>query len=163
MPTCPKCQTENPQAAKFCRNCGYQFPVQPPQSESPPKEPFLRESPQETGSEVTSLGLSQNTAGVLCYLLGPVTGIIFLLLENKNKFVRFHALQSTILFGGLLVLKYTLNFLPFTFWQFKSPISTILNMAGVIFWVVLMVKTYQGKRYQLPIVGETARKQSEGI
>ena len=41
--------------------------------------------------------------GALAYLLGPITGILFLLMEKGNKFVRFHAMQSTILFGGLFV------------------------------------------------------------
>ena len=51
----------------------------------------------------TSTGLKENTAGVLCYVLGWVTGIVFLIIEPKNKFVRFHALQSIITFAAVNV------------------------------------------------------------
>lgn len=106
-----------------------------------------------------SFGLPQNTAGLLCYLAGPVTGIVFLLLEKKNKFIRFHAMQSTIVFGGLLVLKWTLGFLLFASWQFHSLIYNLINIVIVVLWVVLMVKAYQGEKYKLPVVGELAEKQ----
>ena len=51
--------------------------------------------------EKTSLGIDQNLAGLLCYVVGWVTGIVFLILEGKNKFVRFHAVQSIVVFGAL--------------------------------------------------------------
>ncbi len=53
----------------------------------------------------TSLGLEENIEGVLCYLLGFITGIAFYLLEKENKFVRFHAMQSIIVFGALFILQ----------------------------------------------------------
>ena len=52
----------------------------------------------------TSSGMQANVAGLLCYLLGVITGIIFILIEKENKFVRFHAMQSIIVFGGLFVI-----------------------------------------------------------
>lgn len=102
---CPKCNHQNPAKAKFCAKCGQCLVVLQSQPQT---------SVKEVMSEVTSLGFPQNVAGALCYLLGPVTGIIFLLLEKKNRFIRFHALQSTIVFGSLLVLRHTLGFLLFT-------------------------------------------------
>ena len=47
----------------------------------------------------TSTGLEDNIAGLLCYVAGWVSGLIFLLIETENKFVRFHAVQSIIVFG----------------------------------------------------------------
>lgn len=148
---CPKCNHQNPEKAKFCAKCGE--PLVASQAQSPIVS-------KETSAEATNLGIPQNVGGALCYFLGPVTGIIFLLLEKKDKFIRFHAWQSTIVFGGLLALRYALNFFLFTAWQSRSFIYTLINMAGVILWIVLMVKAYQGEKYKLPVVGEIAEKQA---
>ncbi|MDP3998876.1 MAG: hypothetical protein Q8P89_04660 [bacterium] len=83
----------------------------------------------------------QNLQGALAYLLGFLTGIYFLL-TAKNDFVRFHAKQSTVIFGGLFVL----NFIPVINF-FTLPI-------GFILWIFLMYKAYSGERYKLPYVGE---------
>ena len=64
----------------------------------------------------TSTGMQPNVAGLLCYLVGFVTGIVFLIIEKENKFVRFHAMQSIIVFGGLFVLQIILSFIPFIGW-----------------------------------------------
>ena len=66
-------------------------------------------------------GLPENVAGALAYVLGPVTGVLFLVLEKKSKFVRFHAMQSLITFGGLFVIGSTI-----TFWTIQ-PIE-IMNI-----------------------------------
>jgi len=59
------------------------------------------EATKETGS---STGLKPNVAGLLCYLGVWVTGIIFLIIERKNKLVRFHAMQSLVTFGILHII-----------------------------------------------------------
>ena len=51
--------------------------------------------------EKTSTGLDENVAGLLCYVLGWVSGLVFILIEQENNFVRFHAMQSIIVFGAL--------------------------------------------------------------
>ena len=63
--------------------------------------------------EKTSTGLDENVAGLLCYVLGWISGIVFLLIEPENKFVRFHAIQSIIVFGILNVAGIILNLIPF--------------------------------------------------
>ena len=60
----------------------------------------------------TSTGMNQNVAGLLCYLAGWITGLIFFLIEKENRFVRFHAMQSIITFGSLTVLFMVLGFIP---------------------------------------------------
>lgn len=100
-------------------------------------------------------GLPQNVAGALCYLVGPVTGIIFLVLEKENAFIRFHAMQSVIVFGGLFVVNVVLGFVPILGWL----TGTILGLIGLVLWVVLMFKAYQGEKYKLPYIGEIAEKQ----
>ena len=51
----------------------------------------------------TSTGLAENVAGLLCYVLGWISGLIFILIEPENKFVRFHAIQSIFVFSILTV------------------------------------------------------------
>ena len=100
--------------------------------------------------EKTSTGLDENVAGLLCYVLGWIGGIVFLLIEPENKFVRFHAIQSIIVFGILNIAGIILNLIPFIGW--------IVPAVGFILWVVLMVKAYQGTRYKIPWAGNLAEK-----
>lgn len=103
----------------------------------------------------TSMGLEPNLAGLLCYVLGWVTGLIFFILEKENKFVRFHAMQSIVVFGTLTVVSIILSFIPFAGWV----ISWIISLLGLILWIILMIKAYQGQRYKLPWAGNIAEKQ----
>jgi uncharacterized membrane protein len=105
----------------------------------------------------TSTGLEQNVAGLLCYVLGWITGIIFLLLEKENKFVRFHAIQSILVFGAYTVIAIILGFIPVVGWI----LSYILGALAFILWIVLMVKAYQGQMYKLPVAGDIAAKSSK--
>lgn len=95
-------------------------------------------------------GLSKNVAGALSYFLGWITGLVFLLVEKEDKFVRFHAMQSVVTFGILTVA----SFAPLVGW-ILSPLITIV---GLVLWVVLMVKAYQGEEFELPVVGKLARQ-----
>jgi len=94
----------------------------------------------------TSTGLQENVAGLLCYVLGWITGIIFLIIEPNNKFVRFHAFQSILVFGILTVL----SWIPFFNW--------FVGIVAFILWIVLMVMAAQGKKYKLPWAGNLAEK-----
>ncbi len=103
----------------------------------------------------TSTGLQPNVAGLLCYVLGWITGIIFLILEKDNQFVRFHAIQSIIVFGAITVLDIILRFIPFIGWV----LALIIGILAFVLWIVLMVKAYQGQRYKLPVAGNVAEQQ----
>ena len=102
----------------------------------------------------TSTGMNQNVAGMLCYLAGWITGLIFFLIEKDNKFVRFHAMQSIITFGAFTVLFMILGFIPFIGWM----LFPILGIAQVVLWILLMVKAYQGEHFKLPVIGDMAEK-----
>jgi len=104
----------------------------------------------------TSTGLQPNAAGLLSYLAGFITGVIFYVIEKDNKFVRFHAMQSIVVFGFLFILGLALSIMPFIGW-FLAP---ILWIAELILWIVLMVKAYQGEYFKLPIAGDIAEKNS---
>jgi len=108
--------------------------------------------------EKSSSSLPQNVAGALTYFLGFITGILFLLIEKENRFVRFHAMQSTILFGGAFVLSWILGYIPVinVLWFI---ISIPLGIGLLIVWLYLMYQAYQGVEYKLPVVGEFAAKQ----
>ncbi|USG65355.1 DUF4870 domain-containing protein [Brevibacillus ruminantium] len=114
------------------------------------KNKDMREKPV-----TTSTGLMSNIAGLLCYLVGFVTGIVFLVIEKENRFVRFHAMQSTFVFGALFILNLILGFLPIIGWF----ISLLIGPITLILWVVLMYKAYQGEYFKLPFVGDLAEQQ----
>ncbi len=105
----------------------------------------------------TSMGLEQNIAGLLSYVLGWITGLVFFLLEKENKFVRFHAMQSIIVFGGLTIISLIISVIPLLGWL----ISTLLSLLALVLWILLMVKAYQNVWFKLPLVGDLAEKYSK--
>ena len=101
----------------------------------------------------TASGLDENVAGALCYALGWVTGVVFLLTEPSNRFVRFHAWQSTIVFGAACVARCWRFPIPLIGWVFASSSSI-----GPFLWLILMFKAYQGERFKLPVAGDMAEQ-----
>jgi uncharacterized membrane protein len=99
-------------------------------------------------------GLQPNVAGLLCYLLVWVTGLEFLLVEKKDRFVRFHALQSIVVFGAITLAFLLLFWIPIIGWIFGWG---ILGLALVL-WVLLMVKAYRGEKPKMPVAGKFAEK-----
>ena len=104
----------------------------------------------------TSTGIQPNVAALLSYVLGVLTGIIFFIIEKENKFVRFHAMQSIIVFGGLFVLQLVLAFIP----VIGAILVPVISIGSLILWVVLMIKAYQGEKFKLPMIGGIAEKQA---
>ena len=98
-------------------------------------------------------GLRPNVAGTLAYALGWVSGLLFLLFGGKNRSVRFHALQSIFLFGGLSVLGLLVGFIP----TIGAALGSALSLLALICWIFLMVKTYQNEQIELPVVGKLAK------
>ncbi len=116
--------------------------------------------------------MTDNVAGLLCYLLGFISGILFLVLEpyNKNKFVRFHAFQSIFvsvawfgvwivlaIFGSMVRLVLVLGY-----WVYAilGLVHMLVGLAFFILWILLMIKAYQGQKFMLPILGPLADKQA---
>jgi len=104
-------------------------------------------------TEKTSTGLDANLAAALSYLVGFVTGIIFLLVEKENKFVRFHAMQSTLLFVGIVAIDILLQIIPFLG---ALVFIFVVIPASAVLWLLLMYKAYQGEEFKLPLVGQMA-------
>lgn len=117
----------------------------------------------------SSTSLSPNVAGALSYLLMPISGIVFVLVEKQSRFVRFHAMQATLTGVVLLVLNVLLNvtqgilsFIPFIGWLFALGLGIAAGLASLALWLTLMYMAFQGREWELPIIGEHARKFSEG-
>lgn len=97
-----------------------------------------------------TFGLDKNIACALTYVLGWVTGLVFFLAEKKDRDIRFHAAQSIITFGVLTIL----SMVPIVGWM----LSPFVFLVGLVVWVVLLVKAYQGARFKLPVIGNLAEK-----
>ncbi len=113
----------------------------------------------------TSLGLEENIAGALCYVFVWITGIVFYVVEKDNKFVRFHAVQSILVFLPLSIISFLFGgaFGLVVYgpgWIFLAWISWIFWAITIILWLILMLKAFQGEKFKLPIVGDIAEKNS---
>ena len=104
-------------------------------------------------TEKTSTGFDANVAAALTYLVGFVTGIIFLLVEKENKFVRFHAMQSTLLFLGIVAIDILLQLVPLLG---ALVVLFVVIPLSAILWLLLMFKAYLGEEFKLPLVGQMA-------
>lgn len=154
---CPKCGTENPEGAKFCSKCGAELGAAP--------------APSETSEASTNL--QPNIAGLLCYVALWVTGIVFVVIEKKSTFVKFHAWQSIMTFGILTVVQIVISTistlgaiaLPFSFglWTFVNVVGILVWLLTVGLWIALMVLAYSGKMWKVPLVGDWAEKQASRV
>jgi uncharacterized membrane protein len=113
----------------------------------------------ELGS--TSTGIKPNVAALMSYFLGWISGLIFFLIEKDNKFVRFHAMQSMVVFGGLTVLNIVLSMILSILRIYYGLyfLFQLIWLAAVVLWIVLMVKAYQGEKFKLPVAGDIAEQQ----
>ncbi|HIH77973.1 MAG TPA: DUF4870 domain-containing protein [Halobacteria archaeon] len=102
----------------------------------------------------SSTGLNENVAGLLCYVLGWITGLVFLLVEKDSAFVKFHAMQSLMTFLALGILSAVLSFIPYI----GYIIGGIIGLITIVLWIVLMIKAYQGERWKVPIIGDFAER-----
>ncbi len=114
---------------------------------------YADEVPDAGPYYTTSLGIRARTAGVLCYLCGWVSGLIFFLLERENRFVRFHAMQSILFFGILSLAGWVFGHLPFL-----GFLGAVIGLVMFIGWIVMMVKAHRGEYYKLPLFGDLAER-----
>jgi uncharacterized membrane protein len=150
MPFCGKCGASIVEGAAFCGSCG--APMAAP--------------PTVARAGAAAQPIASNVAGLLCYVLAYITGILFLVWEpyKNDKFVRFHAFQS--IFFGIVVTVFwivwnTLFLALFHFlWFILGPLSSLISLALFVLWIFLMYKAYNHERYMLPVIGEMAAKKA---
>ena len=104
----------------------------------------MNEKEQKTIKDESTTELPQNIAGFLCYLGVWITGIVFLVIEQKNRFVRFHALQSIVIFGALTVASAILSWIPIVGGFF----GVFIGILAFILWLVLMIRAYQDELFK---------------
>ena len=144
MPHCTKCGTMVVEGVAFCPNCG--------QAQGA--------TPSATG---TQSGLAENGAASLCYVVGWVTGLIFFLIDKRPN-VRFHAAQSIVVFGALHIVSIALGWIfgvgfflgGWTGFSVGFLLAGLVNLAAFVLWIVLMIKAYQGQRFEVPIAAGLA-------
>lgn len=103
-------------------------------------------------AEKSSTGLKKETAGALSYVLGPITGVLMLVLE-KDSFVRFHAMQSIVIFVGLFALQWILGL--------TIVLVILVPLVGIIsfvLWLVCIYKAWMGEEWEVPFAGKIARQ-----
>ena len=105
-------------------------------------------------------GLAENVAGLLCYLLGWITGIIFLLID-KRPWVRFQAAQSIAVFGGLTVIRIALGVMSGMIggllgYSVLGMIGMLVGLLGLVLWVFLMVKAFKHETFRVPVAAGIA-------
>src|SRR5579875_488466 len=155
MAFCSKCGAQLQEGAAFCASCGAPAGA----SSAGPPAPGAS----------TSGAMSSNVAGMLAYVLGFITGIIFLVIEpyKKDPFVRFHAFQSiflsaayiliSIAWGIVTGLLFTVSM--FGMWHLLYLGWVVIRLGFFAFWIFLMYKVYNNDRFMLHVVGPLAAKQ----
>jgi uncharacterized membrane protein len=149
---CANCGVEMIAGAAFCPSCG---------------KPIGPAAAGPSGTAVASPGSQTNVTAALCYLAGLVTGILFLVLEpyRHDRFIRFHAWQSIFLslawFAAyFLVLGLFLTILPGMLWRLTWLLHAVLALGFFSLWLLLIYKAYNHEQFQLPIIGDLAKRQA---
>jgi uncharacterized membrane protein len=125
---------------------------QPPYGQQQP--PYGQQVPYGMGnSSDTSMGMRQNIAVALSYAFGWLSGLIIFFVEKKNQLVRFHAMQSILLFGGAHIVVLILAQIPFV-----GVLAYLLDLAVFIGWLILLINAFQGRYFKLPVIGDYAEK-----
>lgn len=162
MTYCSQCGTAV--EGRFCPQCG--AVVAPSGAASGPASPPSAYSTPTGSPGAAASGLTENVAAALCYAVGLITGIIFLVLApyNQNPRIRFHAFQSIFFHVAFIILS-------IVFWTIGAmmpfPVSLVMSFGqlllfpiGLVLWLFLMWKAYQGQTFEIPVIGPIARQQA---
>jgi uncharacterized membrane protein len=154
--SCPACGEPVADDDAICSHCGAKL-----RAGSTTDTTGERSTEGGGNPEKTVLGLERNIAGAFSYSLTFVSGLVFYLLSD-DEFVRFHAAQSTIVFGVLFTLNLVVSFLQGvvalvpeagpTLTVVFGALSGGLSLLAFGLWILLMIKAYQGERFQVPFV-----------
>jgi uncharacterized membrane protein len=172
MSFCQTCGTSLPDGSPTCTACGATQGAASAPGPIPGAMPgpIPGTMPAAAPLPAAGAGLTPNVAGALAYLVGAITGILFLVIDpfKTDRFVRFHAFQSiffnlawiafwilwTIVGLMLGAISHGLFFI------IQLPINLLLFVGGFCLWAYLMYTAYQGKTVQIPVIGALAANQA---
>ena len=180
MAFCGKCGAQNQDGVAFCARCGQPLaagqPAPQQYQQAPPPQQYQAPGappPQYQGAPggAVNTGLEENVAGALCYVLGWVTGIIFLIIDKRPS-VRFNAAQAIVVFGGLQVISIVIGMITgggmffggwggygwgpgfgmrYMLFLFGMLANGAIWLVEIILWIVCMLKAYQRQPFRVPI------------
>jgi uncharacterized membrane protein len=160
---CPNCGATV--EGRFCAKCGTAVEAGAASSGPTAAGPATGAQPY-SAPVATSGGMTDNVASALCYALGLITGILFLVLApyNQNKIIRFHAFQSIFLNAAWIVFWIVETMIaivmPWYVMTVVSLIGLLVALGFLALWLVLMFKAYNNEKLKLPIIGDLAEKQA---
>lgn len=164
MPFCATCGAQV--EGRFCGKCGSTVSAgATPAGSVPPGPAVPGPGPQPMAA---SAPMEENVASALCYAVGFITGIVFLVLApyNQNRTVRFHAFQSIFLCVAAFAIRIALGIILSTLFfagggfTMVFGISSLVSLAFFCLWLYVIISVYQGKNVVLPIIGPIAQKQA---
>ena len=165
---CHQCGTQVQDGQRYCNKCGTLLAATQPTTAPPgvgssgyQQTPNYGQYPAPPPYQPQAANeLKPNVAGMLCYPLSIVTGILFLVLTpyNRDRFVKFHAYQAIFFFVALVILRAAFGILP---WWLEGTLLALLRLASLGGTAYLMFKAYQGEKFKLPLIGDLAEQQAE--
>jgi uncharacterized membrane protein len=171
MSFCQTCGASLPDGSPACTACGASQGVAA-SSVAPGAIPGAMPGSMPVAAPVaaTGAGLTPNVAGALAYLVGLITGVLFLVIDpfKTDRFVRFHAFQSIFFNVAWIAFWIAWTIVGFMlsaishglFFIIQLPVNLLVMVGGFCLWAYLMYSAYQGKTFQLPIIGPLAAKQA---
>jgi len=169
MAFCANCGSTVTDGAAFCAACGRSVGTAPsPVAIAPPAGAAVATQPAVITARPASGGLTSNVAGALAYILGFITGILFLVLEpyKHDRFVRFHAMQSILYSAAGIVFRIGWSILVGALVDLSGWMALVLVPIGLAisfglfgFWIFLMYQAYSNREFRIPIIGAIAAKQ----
>ena len=159
MTFCAGCGSAITQGSGFCPGCGK--PVGTVSQGTVAAAPIVISAPAASG-------LTPNLAGALAYIVGLITGVLFLVLEpyKRDPFVRFHAMQSVLYSGAVIVFSIAWRILVSILSDINPwlalatfPIRLLISLGFFALWLFVMYQAYNGREFRIPFIGGLAAKQ----
>jgi len=162
MANCQKCGATLKDGTAFCGGCGYSVAGVPQTMHAGPQA-------VATGpAAINAGGLTSNVAAALAYVIGLITGIVFLAIEpyKHDRFVRFHAIQSILFCAAAIVFRIVWSLLVAAMMDISGwaavvlvPVGLIISIGLFLFWLFVMFQAYNQREFRIPIIGALAAKQ----
>ncbi len=168
MAFCANCGSAVNDGAAFCAGCGKSVGAAP-QPVAVAQTGVAAVAVQPMAAQPAATGLTSNLAAALAYILGFITGILFLVIEpyKRDRFVRFHAMQSILYSAAGIVFRIGWSILVSALIDVSGwaalvlvPVGLVISLGLFGFWLFLMYQAYSNREFRIPIIGAIAAKQA---